>query len=167
VKGRAFVVTTSLAALCGCGGTAAATRSETQSTAARPAPVPRQSHGYRLVGNAFAIREPHDNGAISFQARFRINKRPAVDPAGGPKLHVDLAGEGPETAPSRVGLRTRWCYASEIANDYETIPADAKELALSIRVGAIGDHTTIGDQIRVVTPGKAFAKAYAQLGCKA
>jgi hypothetical protein len=167
VKRLVFMLATSLAALCGCGGTAAATRSDTQSTAARPAAVSRQSHGYRLVGSAFAIREPHDNGTISFQVRFRINKRPAVDRAGGPKLHVDLAGEGPETAPSRVGRRTRWCYASEIANDYKTIPADAKELALSIRVGAIGDHTSIGDQIRVVTPAKAFVKAYKQLGCKA
>ena len=165
---RVILSATAVVILCGCGGSEAATDTATQRTPAAPATTaPRQSHGYRLVGGAFAIREPHDNGIPSFQVRFRINRRPPADPAGGPKLHVDLAGEGPETAPSRVGLRTKWCYASEIANDYETIPANATTLALTIRVGAIAGHTSIGEQVRVVSRGKSFDSAYRKLGCKA
>ena len=165
---RAIVSAMAAAVLCGCGGTEAATHTATQRTqAAAATTAPRQSHGYRLVGSAFAIRERHHNGTVSFQVRFRINRRPPVDPAGGPKLHVDLAGEGPETAPGRVGLQTRWCYASEVANDYTTIPANAKALALTIRVGAVAGHTSIGEQVRVVSLGESFNSAYEKLGCKA
>jgi hypothetical protein len=165
---RVIVSATAVVVVCGCGGNQAATHTATQRTpAAAATTAPRQSHGYRLVGSGFAIREPHDNGTVSYQVRFRINQRPPADRAGGPRLHVDLAGEGPETAPGRVGLKTKWRYASEIANDYKTIPANAKTLALTIRVGTIAGHTLIGEQARVVSLGRSFVSAYRTLGCKA